>query len=228
MVRARFVEAADTERRMPYSGVSGRTGFWPEYTHTFEEMNGWGTKRLAQEREFRLRRIPPSSGAISRFEEVLEWAANRIDDEDRRRLVWAFAHCRAGEQSFSDKCAREGWNRIVSYRRLNAIFQRIAIELTNAGVLLQLPDEQWGLQEHAIRGTNSDMAARGDEDDGPTLRLKSPCAVIPPGGKATDLLKTEAALKRFVKHLKAVNKARRRERERRRRRALGLDERRAG
>jgi uncharacterized protein DUF6362 len=207
MVRARFVEAADTERRTPYGGVSGKTGFWPSYVHTFEEMNGWGTKRLAQERELRLRRIPPSSGAISRFEEVLEWTTNRIADENRRRLVWAFAHCRAGEQSFSDKCARQGWNRIVAYRRLNATFHRIAIELTNGGVLLRLPDEGRWLQKceigvHEERALNNSVQTERD-------RL----AFI--SERSNDTLKTPAAIAAFVSHLEGVNKVRRRARKRR-------------
>jgi uncharacterized protein DUF6362 len=225
LVRARFIEAADTERRMPRVGAKGEiSGFWPSYVHSFEEMSGWGTKRLAEERELRFRRIPPSAGAVTRFEEAMDWTANRIADETRRRLVWAFAHCRANEWSFSAKCKKEGWNRVTAYDRLNAVFRRLAKELDNDSVLLRMPDEKWVLQDAPVSGINSDMAARGGGDDGLTLRVKSPRAVILPGGDATDLLKSESDLKRFARHLRRVNKARRRERERRRRRALGLDD----
>ena len=49
IVRARFVEACDTERRMPRGRTGSAMGYWPSYQHTFEDMAGWGTKRLAEE-----------------------------------------------------------------------------------------------------------------------------------------------------------------------------------
>jgi Domain of unknown function (DUF6362) len=216
LVRARFVEAADTERRMPRVGAVERAGFWPAYVHTFEDMNGWGTKRLAEERELRMRRIPPSAAAITRFDEVMNWTAYRVD-EPRRSLVWAFAHCRANGWSFSAKCKKEGWNRVTAYERLEKLFRRLAIELDIDSVVLRKPDEKWTLQECPIPGTNSGTMA-SDDDGGPS---KSPRSLIVPGALASDLLKTDADVKRFAKHLKAVNRARRKEREREKRRFLG-------
>jgi hypothetical protein len=162
-------------------------------------MSGWGAKRLAEERELKMRRIPPTAGAITRFEEVLDWTATRIHDELFRQLVWAFAHCRSNQWSFSAKCKKEGWNRVTAYERLERTFRRIAIELDNESVVLRMPDEKWALQEQAIPGSNSDMMA----------------------ALASDLLKTEADVRRFAKHLKAVNRVRRKEQERRKRAFLG-------
>ncbi|WP_027583976.1 DUF6362 family protein [Bradyrhizobium sp. Ai1a-2] len=219
LVRARFVEAADTEWRMPGGmRLGGKSGFWPGYLHTFEEMSGWGTKRLAEERELRLSRIPPSSAAISRFEQVLEWSATRIESDQFRQLLWAFVRCRVSGRSFSEKCRKEGWNRVTAYERINRLLDAIAIDLNNDNAPLQLPEDNWPLQEGAVSGSNSCMLAVGSEDDGEPA--KSPSAIIFPNGAAADLLKSKDDLTRFAKHLKAVNRRRRKMRERRRRALL--------
>lgn len=88
IVRSRFVEACDTERRLPIGGGCSSGGFWPAYVHSFEDMNGWGTKRVAEERELRMSRIPPTASAISRFEEVMSWSGATIHDDARRRIIW--------------------------------------------------------------------------------------------------------------------------------------------
>lgn len=218
-VRIRFVEAADTENRLPKGASGGQGAPWPAYMHTFEDMNGWGTTRLAEEREMRMRRIPPTSGAITRFEEVMDWTAKRIEEEGRRRLVWAFAVCRLNGWSFSAKCRKHGWNRVTAYNRLNRLFDRLAYDLNNDNVLLRLPDSRWLLQETENRGNSS--GTLGDFDDEPQ---RSPKFIRMPGSAAVDLLKTEVDLDAFGKHLRAVNRARRKEQERQKRQFLGQEQ----
>lgn len=218
IVLGRFIEATDTERRLPKGGGSGQGAPWPAYMHTFEDMNGWGTKRLAEERELRMRRIPPTSGAITRFEEVMDWTAKRIHDEARRHLIWAFAVCRLNGWSFSAKCRKEGWNRITAYDRLNKLFDRLSTDLAMENVVLRLPDPKWTLQESENHSTRS--CRLGDIDDTPP---RSPKVVRVPDAVSTHLIKTPADLEQFEKHLRAVNRARRKEQERQKRQFLGLE-----
>jgi hypothetical protein len=128
IVQARFVEAAQTESRLPLGGGSQSSGYWPAYVHTFEDMNGWGTKRLAEEREMRMKRIPPSAGAISRHTQVMEWTAELID-EDYRWLMWGMANCIASERSFSAWCKDQGLVRMTAYRRIERIREAISRNL---------------------------------------------------------------------------------------------------
>lgn len=215
IVRFRFVEACDTERRLPLGGGSSSGGFWPAYVHTFEDMNGWGTKRLAEEREMRLARTPPSAAAISRLEEVMRWSAEMIHDDQRRRIVWTWAHCQVSGHSFSSRCRKAGWVKVTAYRRLHAVSDRISRVLNNDRVLLRMPDEKWVLPSQPVSGSNFDMLALSDDADQPN---KHPTFQVL--DKAGDTLTSPQAIAEFAKHLASVNKQRRREQERRRKRGM--------
>jgi len=147
IVRARFVEACDTERRTPTRMFASGSGYWPAYVHSFEDMVGWGAKRLAEEREMRFARIPPSASAISRHSEVMEWSMTILTDEKVRRIVWAWAWCKAEGRSFSAHCDREGWVKATAYRRRDKALSAIASDLGMRGVLVRLPDDKWLRQE---------------------------------------------------------------------------------
>jgi hypothetical protein len=218
IVRARFIEAADTERRMPGHGGAGKSGFWPQYVHSFEDMNGWGTRRLAEEREMRMRRIPPTAAAISRYFEVMKWTSEYILDERRRHIVWAWAASQAGGKSFSEKCRREGWVKMTAYRRLGGIFQTVSAKLVNNGILLRLPDEKWVLPNQINSGSSSITLATDDENE-PALHQTFQ---IFDGDRPGDMLTSPQAVELFEKFLEKTNRKRRREQERRRK--LGLEE----
>ena len=133
-VRDRFAEAAEVERRLPHerSGPSQKLGYWPEFQASFEERVGWGEKRLAEERELRFRRLPPSSAAISRYEQVLcVWTPEYLYNENERRLVWYWAFCASGGKSFAAVCRKKGWVRRTAYARLDRLFERVAGDLVN-------------------------------------------------------------------------------------------------
>lgn len=218
IVRARFIEAADTERRMPNPGGAGKSGFWPEYLHSFEDMAGWGTRRLAEEREMRMRRVPPSAAAISRYFEVMKWTAELIGDERRRHIVWAWAHCQMAGKSFAEKCRREGWVKMTAYRRLGGIFQTISQKLINNRVLLSNPDEKWVLPKQANTATCSYTLATID-DDTPGAH---PSFQIFDGDRPGHTLTSPQAVELFEKFLEKTNRRRRKEQQRRRK--LGLEE----
>jgi hypothetical protein len=133
-IKDRFIEAADVERRSPRErlGPSTKLGYWPEYQASFEDKAGWGSARLAEEREMRFRRLPPSAAAISRYEEVLlVWTAEYLDTEYERRLVWFWAFSKAGGRSFSAICRKKGWSRDTANNRLKRLFARISAKVVN-------------------------------------------------------------------------------------------------
>ena len=170
IVRSRFVEACDTERRLPLGGGSSSSGFWPAYVHSFEDMNGWGTKRLAEEREMRMARTPPSAAAISRFEEVMAWSASMIHDDTRRKIIWIWSACQVSGHSFASRCRKFGWVKMTAYRRLHAVSDAISCNLVNDLVLLRMPDEKWVLPEQPVSSSSFDMLALSDDDEPPVSR----------------------------------------------------------
>jgi len=221
IVRARFVEACDTEQRLPLGGGKQSCGYWPAYVYSFEDMNGWGTKRLAEEREMRLKRIPPSAAAISRFDEVMTWSASLIHDDTRRHIIWTWARCQAFDLSFAEQCRGFGWVKMTAYRRLHATSDAISRDLDKSGVLVRYPDEKWVLPSQPVSGSSFDMLALGDDDGQPTVHPTFQVL-----DKAVDLLTTPDAIADFRKHLTAINRQRRKEQERleaKRRAKLGLD-----
>lgn len=216
IIRARFAEAADIARRLPRVGISTASGFWPAYEYTFEDKAGWGTKRLAEERELREQRRPPTSAALSRHDEVMDWTARLIHDERHRHIVWAWAMAQSGGPSFSERCRRRGWVKVTAYRRRDAAIQTINGQLCNANILLRLPDEVW-MRQHP-RPVQCISGALRDERDTPGA---SPTSQIFDGDRPGHTLTTPQAVADFEKHLADTNKRRRREQERRKK--LGLD-----
>jgi len=140
IVRARWLEAADTDMRLPWERTrpSTASGFWPAYEHTFEDKAGWGTARLKEERELRARRTPPSAAAIRRHDEVMNWTADLISEPERRLLVWKWAFCIVGSRSFANWIRETGRARATAYRRLEFTFDAISLALANN--LQQLPE----------------------------------------------------------------------------------------
>jgi hypothetical protein len=218
IVRARFIEAADTDRRMPGGGGAGKSGYWPQYVHSFEDMNGWGTKRLAEEREMQMRRTPPTAGAISRYLETLRWTAELVADENRRRIIWEWARCQTSSRSFAEYCRREGLVKMTAYRRLGGAFQAISQKLINNSALLRMPEEKWVLPNPPNTGSSSLTLATHD-DDAPAPHKSFQ---IFDGDRPGHTLTSPQAVELFEKFLTDTNRRRRKEQERRRK--LGLEE----
>lgn len=219
IIRARFIEACDTERRLPAGSMGGQaSGYWPAYTHSFEDMAHWGEKRLAEEREMRTRSSPPSAAAISRYLECLQWTAELVQDERKRRLIWAWAYCQMAGRSFAERCRRDGWVKMTAYRRLSASFQHISEKLRNNNALLREPDEKWVLPNQAVSGTSAITLAELN-DAAPT----HPTFQIFDGERPRHTLTSPQAVAGFEKLLAQTNKRRRREQERRRKLGIGED-----
>lgn len=139
-VRDRFVEAAEVERRTPRGqwGPSQKMGFWPEYEREFEDQTGWSGQTWQDIYDARNgRRIPPTPSERSRAEEVLlEWTP--LVREDRRKLVWFWAHCAAGGGKFSAVYRRMGLKHRTAYDRLARVFDSLTALFVNDRRTLRL------------------------------------------------------------------------------------------
>lgn len=211
IIQARLIKAADVARRLPPASSLAARGYWPSYEHSFEDKAGWGTKRLAEEREMRARRLPPTAEALSRHDEVVGWIASALDDDRLRRILWAWALSQAAGRSFSARCKREGWVRITAYRRRDVAIDAISVYLRNNGILSRDPAQEWLIQ------VSPDVACISSTLDEETAPAKSPTSII----HDPLALKLPDDQEGFAKHLASVNRQRRREQERRRK--LGMD-----
>lgn len=217
IVRARLLEAASIAGKLPAGPRQNACGFWPAFTQTFEEMAQWGSQRLAEEREMRAQRLPPSSAAISRHDEVLDWMSDILKDEQVRRTVWTWAICKISGMSFTHQCDKRGWVRGSALRRLRGAIDRISGVIAKKNILLRLPDEIYVRQIEGVSGTNVGMV--GTRADAPPI---SPTFEIQDGDRPRDLLTSPEAIQEFGDHLMSVNRQRRRDQEARKRKLLGI------
>lgn len=134
IVRARFVEAADTMVYLDVRGVRPdrmRT-LWPEVL-----------PEATDHAEIRVR-YRPSAAAISRAEEVLQdWLRTHVKDEERRILLSRWSVCLAAPRiagSFRDFCARTSRVRRTAERRIQSEFQNVASALSITSLIVQEPD----------------------------------------------------------------------------------------
>jgi hypothetical protein len=85
----------------------------------------------------RFGRLPPSPNEISRANEVLlEWTP--LVREDRRKLVWFWAHCAAGGGKFTVIYRRMGLKRRTAYDRLDRVWEKLADRFVNDDRTLRL------------------------------------------------------------------------------------------
>lgn len=134
LVRARFIEAADTMVHLDVRGVRPdriRT-LWPD---VLPESTDHADIRV---------RYRPSAAAISRAEEVLQdWLRVHVRDEERRILLSRWSACLAAPYvvgSFRDFCARTGRVRRTAERRIQNEFHNVASALFATSPVLQEPD----------------------------------------------------------------------------------------
>lgn len=217
IVRARFVEAADTERFLtkPYS-VTGK-GFWPVHLYDEDDRAGWDEKAKADNASRPSSRAP--EGAIDRHAECMAWTSERIP-ESRRHLVWAFAFCKVQKRDFGRLCQRRGWVKRTAYHRLEVLWEKLANDLNNDLAFLNLPAEIWLAHEQPNQTVITAMM--GQVADVPAAIKFRPSFILE---KATDLIKTEDDADAFAKFLNQRNALLRKEQARReemRRRKLGM------
>ena len=80
-----FMEAAETERKLPAAILKQKMSSWPEYV---QEWSAYGYHAF----EAPILKATPAQ--ITKYEIALELGITKMDEEDRR-LVWAVAHSAA-------------------------------------------------------------------------------------------------------------------------------------
>jgi hypothetical protein len=131
IVRARFVEAADTMLHIDVSGIAPARlkAFWPEHIQDYNEIKI---------------KYRPSSEAISRAEEVMYgWMLEYVKDDERRILLSRWSLCLAAPHiagSFRDFCKQTRRVRRTAERHLFQDFSRIADGQIKIAQSLQEPN----------------------------------------------------------------------------------------
>ncbi|QQM29311.1 hypothetical protein JET14_13355 [Martelella lutilitoris] len=118
-IHALFITAAEVDRRLPDTARPARLKAQSlETVHTREDMNGWGTERLSEERKAFWEGLRDRIGAeqMTAYEKALEMIAI-CPEESHRRALWAWARAKAGGKPFARWCRSEGISRTAGCNR---------------------------------------------------------------------------------------------------------------
>ena len=204
IVKARFFEAADVERRMVVKGLVGQGTAWPSYSYDSADMAGWDDQAIADNLERWQGRKVTKSPELTRWEEVFfEWTS--LIPERRRKLVWRWAQCIAYGNSFSAYCRDRGLNRATAYNRLERVFSDLTAQFRNEARFLRMPDERWSgqFEPDTASGchTTGDAVSQRNHPQPDQLHYQSEAS--------RDRLTTPAAVAAFAQYLAETNEARR-------------------
>ena len=206
IVKARFFEAVDIERRMIVKGIGGGGNGWPSYSYDKEDMEGWDDAAIADNLERWQGRKVTKSPEITRWEEVFfEWTS--IMPERHRKLIWRWAQCIVYRRSFSSYCHEKGLVRSTAYDRMEKVWDFLVAHFRLEARLLRLPDEKWAGQETVPMASEEQVMDVAAPKRGPTIHQPFRTEAH------RDLLGTAEAVNEFTKHLAAHNRAQARKRE---------------
>lgn len=149
IVRARFVEAADTMLHLDVRMIrpAAVRSLWPDIQP--EPMDRVET----------MIRYRPSAAAISRAEEVMYgWLLDYVRDEERRVLLGKWSMCIAAPHivgSFRQFCKKSGRVRRTAERRLFREFQHVSNEMLKTSQSLHEPN--WSRVSPMMPNSDSDF-----------------------------------------------------------------------
>lgn len=142
-----FIRAAEVERSTrEHVGPSSKTGFWPQYVHTFADKAGWrkeigdklekGADPLSEERKAFWERL----GMMATADELRE--LDRLDDllmmvdaDGERRALLAWARSKVGGKAFRRWCFDvEGIHPETGRRRKDKALAQIKANLVRGAV----------------------------------------------------------------------------------------------
>jgi hypothetical protein len=211
-VKIRFIEAAGTERFLSGLRKPEARGYWPEFFYDAEDRAGWDQQARDDQMEIWQGRGTAKADALSRYQECLSWTVERITDPKRRKLVWAFAFCRAYKRDFGETCKKRGWVKSTAYNRLNRVWQELSWHFNNERLLLREPAQYWIGQESQ---PDVEVVQPGQRHVSATGRtIHQPFRT----DTHSNTLQTAEAVEAFASFLEEVNERRRRDLVRRLRR----------
>ena len=203
VIRARFVEAASTERFLPSALGPRARGYWPEFFYDEEDKSGWDdAARLDNAERWKGR---ASSGAISRHQECMDWTAAFIDPDKpvtntMVKILWAWSFCRANGWDFGARCVRRGWARPTAYRRLTATIDAFSAKFAMEGFVVRLPDDKWLRHETPVVACVSGTMGPRDNQRA-AIKLTKGYRTEP----SRDLIQTQDDAETFAKFLERRN-----------------------
>lgn len=207
IIKARFIEAADTERHLPRPMLPNGKGFWPRYEYSAEDREGWTDDTKADDTDRWARIRGASREAITRHDECLVWSMTLLPTEKHRHILWRWAFCQVNGWSFAESCKRRGWVRVTAYRRLDASCELVSNYFLGSCRAPTLPEEKYLLQFSAARSRDV-IGSAPDVDAPPAIPFTNGYRTE----ESVDLLTTQEAVDGFQDHLSEVNERRRKAR----------------
>jgi len=205
IVKARFIEAADIERRMLVKSAVGGGNGWPTYDFDNEDRKGWVQADIDAAREYWAENKITSMPEVTRWEEVFfEWT--QLIPQQRRLLVWRWAQAIANGWSFSEWCQKKGIVRRTAYNRIERVFSILTARFADEARLLRQPGEKWASQLK-LRDADSQVSSQDVARD-----AKRPQHQPFRTGSHHDALTTPEAVAAFAQHLAETNERRRKAR----------------
>lgn len=127
----RFIRAVQIMEGLYRVGPGGGGSAWFDIPYTQSDKNGWGSERLAAERQAFWNSInnAPKPWEVSQAEETMGWLSH-VPAEGERRCLTSWARCMAMEGTFKDWCKREGIHPETGRRRKERAILRILLALT--------------------------------------------------------------------------------------------------
>lgn len=128
----RFIRAVQIIERLYRVGPSRGKAAWVEAPYTQADKNGWGSERLAAERQAFWNSInrAPKPWEISEAEETQGWIVY-VEDESERLCLVSWARCMATDGIFKDWCKRQGIHPETGRRRKERAILRILLALSS-------------------------------------------------------------------------------------------------
>lgn len=127
----RFIRAVQIMERLYSVGPSQGKAAWVDVPYTQADKNGWGSERLAAERQAFWNSInrSPLPWEVSEAEETQVWLGHVSDERERTCLV-SWARCMATKEFFKDWCTRQGIHPETGRRRKERAILRILLALS--------------------------------------------------------------------------------------------------
>lgn len=124
----RFIRAVQIMEGLYSVGPGGGGSSWVAIPYTQADKNGWGSERLAQERQAFWNSInrAPRPWEITQAEETLGWLSY-VKDESERLCLMAWARCMASDAFFKDWCKDKGIHEETGRRRKERAILRILL-----------------------------------------------------------------------------------------------------
>lgn len=124
----RFIRAVQIMEGLYHVGPGGGSGSWIAIPYTQADKNGWGSERLAAERQAFWNSInnSPRPWEVSEAEETMGWLSY-VDNEEERLGLTAWARCMAQGGIFKDWCKRSGFHPETGRRRKERAILRILL-----------------------------------------------------------------------------------------------------